>query len=53
MEALEKLLLIAVGLIILMSFLLWVMPYFGKINDYREELKKYDEKGNDNGLNKV
>lgn len=48
MEAIEKLLLIAVGLIILASFLYWAIPYFGKIDNSKKELKEYDENdGND------
>lgn len=37
METLEKVLLIAVGVIILSSFLCWLMPNFMKINEYKED----------------
>lgn len=42
MESLEKLLLIAVGLLILASFLFWVSPYFIKIDEYKEDSEVVD-----------
>ncbi len=37
METLEKVLLMAVGVIILSSFLFWLIPNFMKINEYKED----------------
>jgi len=37
MESLEKVLLILVGVLILSSFLYWVMPNFEKIDEYRRD----------------
>ncbi len=43
MEALEKLVLIAVGLLILASFLYWAVPYLFKLNDYKDKINQIDE----------
>lgn len=37
MESLEKVLLILVGVVILSSFLCWVIPNFNKIDEYRRD----------------
>ncbi|MFX1569021.1 MAG: hypothetical protein ACFFCV_11720 [Promethearchaeota archaeon] len=37
MESLEKVLLIVAGVVILSSFLFWIIPNFMKINEYRND----------------
>ncbi len=49
MEALEKLILIAVGLLILASFLYWAMPYLFKLNEYKDNIAQNDNETSRSG----